>query len=242
MEENDSNSVEVMERVREPELMEDALQVKAYAEADFSGSDDAFLFRTEELIFRLGKKPSSQTVIVDLGCGPGNITERLARKWPMAKVFGIDGSGFMLAKAIERKKEAEFANELKMLSYCFCNISKLADELVNLKGKVDLVVSNSLLHHLHEPIDLWRTVIYLSAPGAVHLHRDLRRPLSSQKAIALQKRYLPDAPSILIRDYLASLHASFSVNEVKAQLLEVGLDSWEVFELDDRYLEVTGTA
>ena len=38
-------------------------------------------------------------VIVDLGCGPGHLTAVLARRWPAARVIGIDGSAEMLAKA-----------------------------------------------------------------------------------------------------------------------------------------------
>lgn len=37
--------------------------------------------------------------VVDLGCGPGNLTAILARRWPEAKVVGLDSSGEMLDKA-----------------------------------------------------------------------------------------------------------------------------------------------
>ncbi|MET3143195.1 UNVERIFIED_ORG: trans-aconitate 2-methyltransferase [Arthrobacter sp. UYEF10] len=37
--------------------------------------------------------------VVDLGCGPGNLTATLARRWPEAKVVGLDSSGEMLDKA-----------------------------------------------------------------------------------------------------------------------------------------------
>lgn len=37
--------------------------------------------------------------VVDLGCGPGNLTATLARRWPEAKVVGLDSSEEMLDKA-----------------------------------------------------------------------------------------------------------------------------------------------
>lgn len=37
--------------------------------------------------------------VVDLGCGPGNLTATLAARWPGARVLGLDSSQEMLAKA-----------------------------------------------------------------------------------------------------------------------------------------------
>ncbi|MGK2854343.1 MAG: methyltransferase domain-containing protein, partial [Microbacteriaceae bacterium] len=40
--------------------------------------------------------------VADLGCGPGNLTETLSRRWPDAAVQGWDSSPEMVAAATER--------------------------------------------------------------------------------------------------------------------------------------------
>jgi hypothetical protein len=56
----------------------------------------------------------------------------------------------------------------------------------------------------------------------------------------LQRRYLPEAPSVLIQDFRASLAAAFEPDEVKSQLKRSGLTSLSVEAEDDRYLVVSG--
>ena len=43
--------------------------------------------------------------VVDLGCGPGNLTATLAARWPRASVVGLDSSSQMLAKAAVHAKD-----------------------------------------------------------------------------------------------------------------------------------------
>lgn len=46
--------------------------------------------------------------VIDLGCGPGNSTELLARRFPRAHVLGVDNSESMLADARQRLPAASF--------------------------------------------------------------------------------------------------------------------------------------
>jgi len=227
-----------MQRVPEPELMDEVYQVKAYAAADFSDGDHALIADLADYLCSANQIPHQGSMIVDIGCGPGNISEGLARYWPDSTVVGIDGSEAMLAVAKDRQQKA--SPDLKRLSYRCLNISAMASSSFALASNAHLIVSNSLIHHLHNPDQLWMAIKNLAAPGAVVFHRDLRRPSTSQQAAALQLKHLPHAPAVLIKDYLASLHAAFTVEEIRAQLVFEGLDHLKVVEIEDRYLQVSG--
>ena len=46
--------------------------------------------------------------VVDLGCGPGELTLTLADRWPEARVTGVDSSPEMIAKAVAHGGPARF--------------------------------------------------------------------------------------------------------------------------------------
>ena len=58
----------------------------------------------------------------------------------------------------------------------------------------------------------------------------------------MRERYVNDAPPVLQKDYVASLQAAFTPQEVEQQLQQAGLaDQLQVNAVEDRYLEVWGS-
>lgn len=51
-----------------------------------------------DLIARIGA--TEPGYVADLGCGPGTLTEVLARRWPRAEVTGVDNSAEMVSAAV----------------------------------------------------------------------------------------------------------------------------------------------
>lgn len=215
-------------RTPEPELMLDEDQAVAYAAADFSAGDARVI---DDLRHRFGDVHGRW---VDLGCGPGNITFRLAEAFPGVEVTGVDGSEAMLRPALARLADHPAARRIRFLQ---ARLPRTGLE----PGSWDGVVSNSLLHHLHRPEVLWETILRLGRRDAAVLVSDLRRPSTDDEVARLVDRHTAGAPDVLRADFHNSLHAAFTVDEVRTQLADAGLDrALTVREADDRYLVVEG--
>jgi len=217
-------------RIPEPELMDGEEQARAYAEADFSEPNELFLALFREHF----PDPLGPARVLDLGCGPADILLRFARAHPQTRCEALDGSAAMLAFAERALREAP---ELA------ARVSLIRDTLPSAclpAGAYDVVLSNSLLHHLHDPAVLWETVRSAGRPGTAVLVMDLARPASEEAADALVAEHAAEAPPVLRHDFRASLCAAFTPDEVREQLVRAGLGRLRVDRVSDRHLAVRG--
>lgn len=218
-----------MQRIPEPELMDEAEQARAYAQADFAEPNARFVGHFLEAFPHL-----RQGSVADLGCGPGDIVLRLARRLPQLTVHGLDGSAAMLAFG-----EAELAKAPQLRNRVRFVAGILPGARLPL-ARYDAVISNSLLHHLADPQVLWRSIQAVGAPGAAVLVMDLFRPASLQAAGDIVATYSGAEPEVLKRDFYNSLCAAFEPDEVGAQLAACGLGTLTVRTVSDRHLLVSG--
>ena len=228
-----------MERIPEPELMEKKEQVISYDEADFSEEEVNLINQINYYLLRKNISLGEKDLIVDLGCGPGNISEKLATKWPNTEVVGIDGSKEMILRAEYNKENSMNKNKLKNLRYICSDIKEIESKNF-LHKKISLLVSNSLIHHITHLEDFFKTIRSLSTSKTVNFHKDLKRPLDEKSALELKAQCSTKYNKILTNDYYASLRASYTFKEIKNFTLENDLSSLEVFEDGDQYLILYG--
>ncbi len=202
-----------LDRTPEPELMDDPTQVEAYTAADFASSNQWFV---NDLIERFQPR-SACGRLVDLGCGPADICIRLARALPEWEIHGLDAGPNMLRSARTAIAAAGLERAITL------HLARLPEtELA--PHSFDCIASNSLLHHLPDPMMLWRTVRKLAKPGAWVQIMDLDRPDSAEAVERLVQDCAGNEPDVLRQDFSNSLHAAWRVEEVREQLKCAGLE------------------
>lgn len=208
--------------------MDEAEQARAYADADFAEVNQSFVdgFRDVFPEFERGR-------VVDLGCGPADIPIRLCRALRDVEVVGCDGAESMLALGRQRVAGAGLSDRIQLVPV---SLPMGAPTL----GRFDAGISNSLLHHLHDPMVLWESLSELLSPGAPIYVVDLFRPSTEERVDELVETYARGEAPLLARDFRASLHAAFTLDEVNSQLAKAGLYQLAVEEISDRHLRVAG--
>ena len=216
-----------MNRTLEPELMEDDAQVQAYASADFSQENQGFVD-----LFREYFPEFSEGHVLDLGCGPGDIPIRLARAIPGCRITAVDASAPMIRVAEDRVRHAGLPDRITFRCERFQDLAGA--------NMADAAMSNSLLHHVPNPLQFWHKLRVAVKPGSPVLVMDLLRPESPEEAQAIVDRYASGAPDILRRDFYNSLLAAFTEDEISAQLAQMNLTRLIIDVPDDRHWVVGG--
>jgi SAM-dependent methyltransferase len=217
-----------MNRQPEKEVMDGGAEAAAYAAADFSTVNDAFADRLIDLSGNV-----QTAVAVDLGAGPCDIALRVWRRRPGWRIVAVDGSAAMLRLAKPAIDKAGAGRWIDLLE-----ADALASGLAH--GTFDIVYSNSLLHHIRDPIGMWRNMAALLRPGGLLFLRDLCRPATGEEARQIVQRYAGDESELLQKEFFDSLRAAYTVEEVRSQLAAAGLGDLSVLMSSDRHLDVWG--
>ena len=206
-------------------------QAAAYARADFEEPHSRFITLLGERLPGLPKTGHA----LDLGCGSGDISLRFARSpaHPGWQVDGVDGSAAMLAWARRDAAEVGLEGRARFVE------AFLPTEDLPREG-YDLVFSNSLLHHLGDPLVLWQSVQRWGGAGAAVFVMDLLRPESPEQARELVETHASGEPEVLRTDFYNSLLAAYRLDEVEQQLAQGGLESLRVEAVSDRHFIAWG--
>ncbi len=213
-----------MRRIPESELMESTEQARAYSCADFRESNNIFVNN----LFRVSKI-NDKTKILDIGCGDGEIPIQILKR-KNCDITAVDGSEAMLDEFYKKVKNNNIRN-IKIMN------SLIDDELL-VDSKFDIVMSNSLVHHIKDIKSFWKNLIRLTDNNGIILCMDLQRPDDESSLINLLQIYGGNNLT-LKKDFENSLRAAYTIDEIKSQLNEINKISFTIKPVSDRHFFVS---
>jgi ubiquinone/menaquinone biosynthesis C-methylase UbiE len=198
-------------RILEPEIMDTEDEAGAYMDAAAAEHLARLDAGWAELVARTG--PRGMARVLDVGTGGGQIPALLARARPRWRIWGVDRSQAMLLAGADAVSAA--AREARYVARPFFLGLAAAEArcLPFCDGGLDLVVSNSLLHHLADPTPVLNEIARVTGAGGRVLLRDLRRPprLLFRSWVAWHGRHYQGTMRAL---YEASVAAAFTLAEL----------------------------
>lgn len=167
--------------------------------------------------------------VLDLGCGPAGIPIELCRRDPSYVVMAVDGEVAMLEIA---KCEVDIAGMIDRVLLRHADANKMSefDEAM-----ADTVISNSLLHHLDEPLLGLKACVRLLKPGGRLFIRDLARPDSPDEIERLVERYAGEEDADAQQLLRQSFHAALTLAEIEELCGGLGIDADRVQMTSDRH-------
>jgi ubiquinone/menaquinone biosynthesis C-methylase UbiE len=211
-----------LKRILEPEVMDTERDAVEYDGMDFTDVNLSFALRAA------GLAPLTGTVL-DVGTGTARIPILFLQQSGSAlSVHAVDLSAEMLKLAAQHVERAGLSARIT-LHRADGKVLPFAD------GRFDMVMSNSLVHHLPEPRLFFSEVARIVRPGGAVFVRDLRRPESTRELEGLVQQHAGDADPYQQKLFRDSLHASLTIPEVAFLVKEAGLEGVQVVNSSDRH-------
>lgn len=231
----------MLPRTLEPEIMDTAEEAADYDTMDHGDVNRRFAEDALAAFARATGAVDGPARVLDLGAGTGLIALELAARSPGSHVLASDLGEHMLRHARANVARAGLEGRVEVARAD-------AKALHFPDGVFDLVVTNSLVHHLPSPHEALREAWRVLAPGGVLFVRDLARPDDADAVEALVARYgvpSPDAArsaADAARDarqaelLRASLHAALTPDELAREAALAGVPSPGPARSSDRHV------
>ena len=223
----------MLPRTLEPEVMDTADEAADYDAMDHSEVNRRFVDDWATACLASHISPQATHRMLDVGTGTALIPIEFCRRFSGSHIVAIDLATEMLKLAQSNIVRAGFRDHIAL-------------QLVDAKrlpwadGEFATVISNSIIHHIPQPIDSLAEMVRVLAPGGLLFVRDLLRPPSETALEALVTTYTPGASPSMCQLFRQSLHAALTVEEVAEMLDQLGLNRDWVRATSDRHWTLSG--
>lgn len=184
--------------------------------------------------------------VLDLGTGTALIPIQLCMMDKTTEIVATDFAKHMLALAEANVARANLTDRIA-LSFGDAKTSDLPD------ASFDLVMSNSVIHHIPEPLDLLRAAVSKTAIGGVLFLRDLERPQTESEVARLVEQYAALGSEAPVGEperkraerqralFAASLRAALTLEEIRSLGAELGIPEVASTRTSDRHWTLVWT-
>lgn len=222
----------MLNRILETEVMDTAEEAIDYDSMDHRAVNR--LFVDDFLAALPADRFTSQSPgkIFDAGTGTAQIPVELVRRDVNLIVTASDLAEQMLIVARRNVAAAGLDSSIRLVrSDC--------KHLPDADHSYDAVISNSIIHHIPDPVlviqELWRVL----KPGGILFVRDLMRPENQSTLDQLVNTYAGDANIHQQQMFRDSLHAALTLREIGELLQSLGVPAAAARATSDRHWTIT---
>ena len=211
-----------MQRVLEPEVMDSWEEAVDYDAMDFLEVNTTFAQRVSELC------PLEVAKVLDAGTGTARIPIILCQMRPLWQIWGIDLAENMLKIGSENVEKAGLQDKI-MLQVVDAKQLPYQDE------QFDIFISNSLVHHLPNPLPFFVELKRVLKPQGAICIRDLLRPVDENTMNNLVESIGVEYNEHQKKLFGDSLHAALTIDEVSHLISQAGIQGVKVYQSSDRH-------
>lgn len=210
-----------LKRVLEPEVMDTPEEARDYDGMDHSEVNRIFV---DDFL----ASGFSGSDVLDLGTGTAQIPIELCKRGEEFRVMAVDASVNMLEVA---KFNIDVAGMLHRIQ-----LQKADAKTMDFPdGMFDAVISNSIIHHIPEPLECLKQAVRVTRAGGTLFFRDLLRPDSQQQLEELVQTYTGQENEHSQKMFGESLHAALSLDEIQGLVESLGFPRESVTQSTDRH-------
>jgi ubiquinone/menaquinone biosynthesis C-methylase UbiE len=213
----------MLQRIPEPEVMDSPAEAIAYDAMDFTEVNNAFAQAAIAIA-----QPLTQGLILDAGTGTARIPIAIALQQPQWQIIGIDLAKSMLELGKRNIEQAGLQAQIQL--ECID-----AKQMPYPDAYFDMVISNSIVHHLSDPMTFFRELQRVIKPNGSIFLRDLSRPDNLEILNALVDSIGSEYDEEQKRLFRDSLHAAFTVAEIQAITTAAGITDANIYQSSDRH-------
>jgi ubiquinone/menaquinone biosynthesis C-methylase UbiE len=210
-----------LQRILEPEVMDTPEEARDYNEMDHAEVNRIFV----DDLLACGEITGD---ILDLGTGTAMIPVALCERVEACRVMATDMSVSMLDLAVYNLAVSSAGQRIQLAQ---ADAKQLRSE----DDQFDVVMSNSIIHHIPEPAAVLGEAVRVAKPGGLLFFRDLMRPASSEDVSHLVATYAAGANEHQRKMFDDSLRAALDLDEIRELVASLGFAKESVQATSDRH-------